>query len=371
MPQVLIARAQAWERTLGQSRFLAGVAEISLFWRLQLTFWIVLSFFGLVSRILIYRDVWTALALAVFLEPVAILLTCWLRWRYDRIGISSMPEPGAILRIAGLCVLAASVQIGMSALGRAMFGWPLPDDNMVFWMLLPFGYYLTVFVSWSLLQFWILASQAAAEQHERAAAAETAALRAELDQLRLQLDPHLIFNTLNGIAVEIPDRPDTALGMLHDLADYLRSSLRSPLRAISTVAAEVEAIRAHLAIQQARFGDRLACELRIAPNALTCALPSFVLQLLVENAVKHGLSCGSGGLTVTIEVLAHPGLLSLLVRNDGRLAPPHGDGESGIGLANLTRRLELHYPGRHRFVLEQRGDAVVAELRLEGQPCFA
>jgi two-component system LytT family sensor kinase len=369
--QLLIARADrpaAW-RSLPQ--IVAGIAEIPLFWRLQLTFWTVLSVFGLVSRILIYRDVWTALALAAFLEPVAILLTCWLRWRYGQIGISSMPEPRAILRIAGLCVLAATVQIGMAALGRAAFGWRLPDGNMLFWLLLPFGYYLTVFVSWSLLQFWILASRTAAEQHARAAAAETAALRAELDQLRLQLDPHLIFNTLNGIAVEIPERPDTALGMLHDLADYLRSSLRTPLRAISTVAAEVEAIRAYLAIQQARFGDRLACELRIDPQALPSQLPSFVLQLLVENAIKHGLRCAPKALTVTVEATVCSGMLWLVVRNDGVLAAGPGARDSGIGLANLTRRLALHYPDRHRFALQQRGSEVVAELRLEGQPCFA
>jgi LytS/YehU family sensor histidine kinase len=202
--------------------------------------------------------------------------------------------------------------------------------------------------------------------------AEAEALRAELEELRLQLDPHFLFNALNGVAEEIPDRPAAALAMLRDLTAYLRHSLDGINQTVVTVEAEVGGLAAYLRVQQARFGERLRTRLDMAPDAASRRIASFLLQPLVENAVKHGRR--DNGLDVGINIRAVGDALHIEIDNTGALDGGTGARRRrpGIGLENVRRRLALHYPGRHQFTLDQRdagGSKVVATLVLEGEPC--
>jgi two-component system, LytTR family, sensor kinase len=202
--------------------------------------------------------------------------------------------------------------------------------------------------------------------------AEAEALRAELEELRLQLDPHFLFNVLNGVAEEIPERPAAALAMLRDLTAYLRHSLDGINHTVVTVEAEVGGLSAYLRVQQARFGDRLRTRLDMDPEAASRRIASFLLQPLVENAVKHGKR--DNGLDVGIAIRATGDALHVEIENTGLLdgATAARRRRPGIGVENVRRRLALHYPGRHQFTLADRGvgeNKVVATLMLEGDPC--
>ncbi|HEX2528867.1 MAG TPA: histidine kinase [Geminicoccus sp.] len=344
---------------------------IPIFWRSQALFWMLLTAFGLVARTLIYDDVKIALVLVLVMEPAAVFLTWLLRNFYRRTSDVRSVSGRTLSGVALTCAAAALVEIALAGLVRILFDWAVPDGRLVRWTVLPFGYYWVVFIGWSLLYFWMSAIIFAGEDRERAMAAEAAAARSELDRLRLQLDPRLIFNALNGIVVEVPERPAVALSMLQDLSDYLRFSLQNTNQPICTVAAEIALVRSFLSIQEGRFGDRLRCTLQVAPEALSRQLPSFVMQLLVENAIKHGLRGGSERLAVDVIVEAVGERIIMQVRNNGHLQPSRAPGtDGGYGLANLTRRLQLQYPGRHRFALGQVHGDVIAQLELEGQPCF-
>src|SRR6201995_2243283 len=133
-------------------------------------------------------------------------------------------------------------------------------------------------------------------------AAEAEALRAELQRLRLQLDPHFLFNALNGVAEEIPEHPTAALTMLRDLTVYLRHSLDGINQTVVTVEAELGGLSAYLRVQQARFGDRLRVSLQAQPAARERRIASSLLQPLVENAVKHGRR--DNGLALSVDVRA-------------------------------------------------------------------
>lgn len=352
------ATAGPWEsRSLG----LPG------FWQGQALLLAMLLVFGTISRSFIYNELDAGFTMTAVLEPSAVAVTAVMREVYRRLDDSALMRRSTFVLVAQASFLGAILLVVIAGVSRVVFDLPMTQTQPVQWIVLPFVYYFFIFLSWSMLYFWISASISARESRERAAVAENAALRAELDQLRLQLDPHFLFNALNGVAVEIPERPEVALGMLHDIADYLRSSLRLPHRTICRVEEEEATLRAYLAIQQARFGDRLSCELRIDAAARDRPIPSFILQLLVENAIKHGLRSSGDRLDVLVRVEEVGDGLRIMVRNTGRLVA--GDSATGVGLYNLRRRLAIDYPARHSFRLVQDGDGVRADLSLEGAPC--
>jgi LytS/YehU family sensor histidine kinase len=224
---------------------------------------------------------------------------------------------------------------------------------------------------WSLCYFWVHAELAEQAERRHAVRAEAEALRAELEELRLQLDPHFLFNALNGVAEEIPDHPSAALAMLRDLTAYLRHSLDGINHTVMPVEAEVAGLAAYLRVQQARFGERLKVVMHVEPEASSRRIASFLLQPLVENAVKHGRR--DGGLVLGIDIRTQGDALRVEIENTGTLASSHSRRRRpGIGLENVRRRLVLHYPGRHSFALTEPvagSGKVLASLVLEGQPC--
>jgi LytS/YehU family sensor histidine kinase len=208
----------------------------------------------------------------------------------------------------------------------------------------------------------------AQSEQERAKKAIEEAQRMELQLLRSQLDPHFLFNSLNGISAEISAHPEAARQMVNELSDYLRYSLEQRHRLATPLSTELDAMSAYLKIEQARFGERLQTSITADPAARRKIVPSFLLQPMIENAVKHGfhhdLSCWELRIFASLE----GDRLVIEVRHLGRLGSEIHD---GVGLETLRRRLEIHYPGRHRFELAQNGDDIRARLELEGEPCFA
>jgi LytS/YehU family sensor histidine kinase len=137
------------------------------------------------------------------------------------------------------------------------------------------------------------------------------------------------------------------------------------------VEAEVAGLTAYLRVQQARFGARLKVTMQVEPEAASRRIASFLLQPLVENAVKHGRR--DGGLVLGIDIRTQGDALRVEIENNGSLASSHvRRRRPGIGLENVRRRLALHYPGRHGFTLTEPAagsDKVLATLILEGEPC--
>lgn len=195
-------------------------------------------------------------------------------------------------------------------------------------------------------------SQRARERERRAAQAESALARAQLAALQMQINPHFLFNSLNGIAGLIHTDPDTADNMLVDLSSLLREALDLTGEAESTLSQELRFIERYLAIETARFGDRLNVDVDI-PEALADArLPTFILQPLVENAIRHGIEKRRSAGIVRLRA-AHAGeQLIIDVEDDGpgpqpNPTPAHG----GLGLTNTRARLNALYEGDADFAL--------------------
>jgi LytS/YehU family sensor histidine kinase len=157
--------------------------------------------------------------------------------------------------------------------------------------------------------------------------------------------------------------------MLRNLTGYLRHSLDSINQTVVTVSFEVGGLSAYLGVQKARFGERLKTTIDVTPEAAQRRIVSFLLQPLVENAVKHGRR--ENGLEVRVDIRAEGEALHVLIENTGTLEEPNGSRlrRPGIGLENVRRRLALHYPDRHKFTLGSSRNTVIATLALEGEPC--
>jgi len=194
----------------------------------------------------------------------------------------------------------------------------------------------------------------AREQADAAARAQAEAAEAQLAALQAQLNPHFLFNALNTVAALVRTDPARAETTVENVAQVLRRTLERTRRTVAPLGEEIDYLQAYLAVEKARWGDRLEVSWKIAGEALAVPVPPLTLQPLVENALKHGLSERIEGGRIEVEAGLESGRLILSVTNDG-VGPPMRILE-GTGLSNLRKRLSTLY-----------GEA--AELRLEpGRP---
>ena len=168
--------------------------------------------------------------------------------------------------------------------------------------------------------------------------------RAQLDTLRAQLNPHFLFNSLNSVAV-LARRGKVAEveHMVTRLADLLRHSLESTRTQFVTMGVELEAVRRYLDIEQVRFGDRLVVSIDVEEPIMERPVPSFLLQPLVENAVRHGLVDSRSPLHIRVHATVKDARLSVTIGDDGAGIDGGDEGRDGIGLANTRARLRGLY----------------------------
>jgi signal transduction histidine kinase len=194
----------------------------------------------------------------------------------------------------------------------------------------------------------------AREQADAAARAQAEAAEAQLAALQAQLNPHFLFNALNTVAALVRTDPARAETTVENVAQVLRRTLERTRRTVAPLGEEIDYLQAYLAVEKARWGDRLEVSWKLAGEALGVPVPPLTLQPLVENALKHGLSERIEGGRIEVEARLESGRLILSVTDDG-VGPPMRILE-GTGLSNLRKRLSTLY-----------GEA--AELRLEpGRP---
>lgn len=250
----------------------------------------------------------------------------------------------------GLCIGWASLGV---LLGHMLNRYPaqgnLPRDFLS-WVLTS--------IPWSVFMYFtvlgcVYAFSYFVEAREREAQASRLAAQlaeARLGALRMQLNPHFLFNSLNALAVLVREQNTAAAGrMLEMLGDVLRQVLRADQPHQVPLADELRFLEQYLAIEQVRFSDRLCVHWSIDERARAALVPGFILQPLVENAIKHGVARRAQAGRVEISALVESGRLRLAVRDDG-VGMDEARGE-GVGLSNTRERLRTLY-----------GDAASVEL---------
>ncbi len=251
--------------------------------------------------------------------------------------------------------IPAEVSVYTTAL-RAQFESQFVTDILVFAMLLVLGRTVAV-------------SERASRLALRESRLEAELARAHLEALRLEIQPHFLFNTLNSIAALIRlHANDKALDMLLGLGSLMRATIDRPPDHLTPLSNEVTFVRQYLDLQSARFGDRLVVRFAVDPDTLQVMVPSFLLQPLVENALRHGIARKAGA--SRLEVRAHvngEGQLVVDVEDDGTGLPPGFDldRDAGTGLRNVRVRLQqLFGPTASLTVSSPAGHGTIVRVML-------
>jgi two-component system, LytTR family, sensor kinase len=314
--------------------------------------------------------IWGVLALAVF----------WLgsRWPLER-GSLARRVP---LHLAASVVIAAA-QLALEAAAYLRLGTLPPALGASFWSawpaLLVLGFHSNVLAYWVVLTVqtgyrYYTRSQAHARTAMRlelhASELRAQLSRAQLSALKMQLQPHFLFNTLNAITVLVRQQSgDRAEEMLARLSDLLRCVLDDVEAQEVPLQRELEHVRLYLAIEQVRFQDRLTVAIDVDPAALDAAVPHMALQPIVENALRHGVGRTSAAVTVHISAALSAGTLEVRVKDDGPGFPAAKSSEGwGIGLTNTRTRLRQLYGDAATLTFDDGRPGAVVTIRLPYHP---
>ncbi|WP_111979263.1 sensor histidine kinase [Algibacillus agarilyticus] len=225
---------------------------------------------------------------------------------------------------------------------------------------------------WSGLYFGIKYYQLLQLERQKALQATTMAHQAQLKMLRYQLNPHFLFNTLNAIStLVLMQENKTANNMVTRLSDFLRYSLDSdPIKKVE-LSQEVQALKLYLDIEKVRFEDRLQVNWDIEPSCKDALVPSLLLQPLIENSIKYGVSQLIDGGTITVSAKQHQNQLWLELMDNGP-GTPISKGQfvrqGGVGIPNIRDRLLSLYDNDHSFEIENNkptGVKVTIKMPLE------
>jgi len=204
-------------------------------------------------------------------------------------------------------------------------------------------------------------------EHEiRTAELERLASQSRLETLRAQLHPHFLFNALNTISAYVERSPRSSRKMLEELEELLRLSLEHSEAQEVPLAQEIAFVEHYLAIQKARFEERLAAMVKADPDVMNAMVPTFILQPLVENAVLYGMSPRLEQGSVEVRAWRTNGQLHLRVQDDGPGLPEDWDPKHslGIGISNTRERLRQLYGERNQSfeIVSEPGRGVRVEL---------
>lgn len=312
------------------------------FWPLQIGGWTLYGLATAVSYIPFRHmqeqvDYRAAFLSSTFLASLVLHACCRILWRRSTPLVSSLLVSAGLSYVLGvLCTVVSAVTALHMAGDPAPLSWS---------MVVARAFEATiVLIAWSALYFGIKHYGTVEEQRSRLLASEAMTREAQLRALCYQLQPHFLFNTLNAVSsLVVSKQPERATEMIARLAALLRNTLSFPEANIVTLREELAVTEEYLSIEQIRFGSRLVVSQVVSLDAYEALVPRFLLQPLVENAIRHGIARRPNGGELAIRASAIEGRLHIEVENDrtdGTVPLVEGH---GLGLTNTRTRLETLY----------------------------
>lgn len=319
-----------------------SIAKNKLYWICQLGGWFVFITMELTSYVRIDGFKWALLGNAFVNLIVGILVTHLYRLFVIRQGWLSLPLikmiPRVLFTVLVMVSLLTAVNIPLDRYTYPVF----QQLELTLGFLLGYFFNLSKFVllwtlTYHLFQYWERSLLAEKEKYQlQATVKENAYLN-----LKNQLNPHFLFNSLNSIRTLVDVDPKLAKTAINQLSSLLRSSLHTGKQKTIPLRDELQTVQDYLAIESIRFDERLKWNFEIDDAAYDCQVPPMMLQTLVENAVKHGISNIKSGGTIHLNAHKNNTALHLKLVNSGQYNPKPG--HQGVGLENTRERLHILY----------------------------
>ncbi len=274
-----------------------------------------------------------------------------------------LPKSGGLWKViaTGLCLAIISILISRLIL-RSYF----PENNHVqFDFSIPYRLVINfLLLTWmAIINIIWNVQEDQLENNRKKQESEKLLRDAELYNLRQQLQPHFLFNSLNSIIALIGTKPDEARNMTFQLSDFLRGTLRKDDKTLISFQEELEHLNLYLSIEKVRFGDRLNSFIHADERLLSAKIPSMLIQPLVENAIKHGLYNVTGAVDIHIHCELKDYILTIKITNpfDTRETIKKG---TGFGLSSVQRRLFLLFGRNDLLQIEQENQLFICTLNI-------
>jgi two-component system LytT family sensor kinase len=281
--------------------------------------------------------------------------------------------------LKSIVIFVVPLSIVVSVLEEAIWvacTWDIRLGNTSWTYLHRLGYFVDSEMVDNLVIFWVVFLmfrgigyyQKLRERENAAIRLESELTNAQLRALRMQLNPHFLFNTMNSISSLMHSDVEAADRMLEQMSSMLRMTLDRGDAKLIPLTDEIEFTQMYISIQQMRFTGKVHSYVAIEPEVLDALVPTMILQPLMENAYVHGVAVTQGEEAfLGIEAQNHEGQLRICVRNSGRglvEAVRSSHEGRGVGIANVKARLELHYGDDQRFTLKEFPDGEVQAILL-------
>jgi len=219
--------------------------------------------------------------------------------------------------------------------------------------------YVVIFFLWYVLYFTFHYF----DQYNKSLKYEASMVQIELNNLKSQLNPHFIFNALNSIRALVDENPLKSKQAINQLSNILRNSLASDKKGLTKFEDELKIVKDYLGLEHIRFEERLKTEFDIHPESHNFYVPPFMIQTLVENGIKHGISKLTAGGVIQMKTLVENDSLKILIRNSGHLMNGKMTSPTGIGLKNTIQRLKLIYGDEASFrIVNENDNFVLTEI---------
>lgn len=250
-----------------------------------------------------------------------------------------------------------------SAILRATINDPVYLDyqeSSLIWHVISGLFYYSILV---LIYYIVIYYRDQQERSAREARLNEIVKQAELDNLRSQINPHFLFNSLNSISSLTITSPEKAQSMIIKLSDFLRYSISQTESNMSTLQAELDNIKRYLDIEQIRFGSKLVQDYNVAKECMSKEIPAMILQPIYENAVKHGVYESTEPINIRTSCSMNSNLLHLMISNNFDPEVRRRIG-AGIGLKNIKERLKLIYGSYELLKTKTEGTVFIAEISI-------
>ena len=345
----------------------------SYYWPVLLLGWALVQLLSSLSTLITFGSVNPTYFLNPLMEWISLVAGSHLltlandRWRwYDLRMVQIAPRVLLVCLLLGLAIGLPFSLYWSSFVQQVPGEFPavrelLHQLNPVYLVVSSASLYAMKLVCWYLLVWVAHLYRQSAEHRAHEQALENELHTARLDHLRAQLNPHFLFNCLNNIRAAVHIDRDMASSMISQLADILRYALRTSNELVP-LHQELGVIESYLALEKSRLGKRLTTHIDVDEQAGDCRIPPLLLQPLVENAVKHGVSQLLGGGSLRLRARLASDGLQIEIENDGRIESGHQG--FGVGLSNSRERLALLYGRSDLLEVTEKAGKVLFKLML-------